>query len=148
MPPGTPYMAFTATATNSVHIEVMKLLEMDDCIEISSSPDRCNIFYEVCDCTSVEWDLSWLMGSFRENLHKTPQVIVYCQSLDMCASLYAHFHFELGDVSYYPAGVVQLSENRLFGMFHASTSQHNKDIILQSLMKPDGIVKVVGYQKR
>ena len=82
------------------------------------------------------------MVSLRENLQKTPRVIVYCQSLDMCASLYAHFHFELGDLSYYPAGVAQLSENRLFGMFHANTPQQNKDVIQQSLMKPDGVVRV------
>ena len=73
VPPGTPYMTLTATATKSVHIEVMKLLEMDDCVEISSLPTdvtfsmkcvrdlwsawetdvtfsmKCNIFYEVCE---------------------------------------------------------------------------------------------------
>ena len=64
----------------------------------------------------------------------------YCQSLDMCSSIYADFHFELGDASYYPVGAAHLSENRLFGMFHSNTPQHNKDIILQSFLKPDGIV--------
>lgn len=27
--------------------------------------------------------------------------IMYCQSLNMCANLYAHFLYELGDASYY-----------------------------------------------
>ena len=84
VPPGPPHMALTATATKSVHTEVIKSLEMDECVKISSSLDRLNIFYEVCDHTSVESDMSWLMVSFRENLQKTPLVIVYCQSLHVC----------------------------------------------------------------
>ena len=47
VPPGTPYMTLTATATKNVSNEVMKLLEIDECVEISSSPDRRNIFYGV-----------------------------------------------------------------------------------------------------
>ena len=87
--------------------------------------------------------MAWLILSLQENLQKTPRVIVYCQSLDMCSSIYADFHFKLGDASYYPVGAAHLSENRLLGMFHSNTPQHNKDIILQSFLKPDGIVRVV-----
>ena len=36
--------------------------------------------------------------------------------------------------SYYPAGSPHLSDHRLFGMFHSCTPQHNKDVILESLM--------------
>ena len=49
----------------------------------------------------------------------------------------------IGDKSYYPAGSEQLSENRLFGMYHSCTPQHNKDVILHSLRRPDGVVRVV-----
>ena len=73
----------------------------------------------------------------------SPRVIVYCRSLDMCADLYAHFHCELGIDSYYPPGADAISDNHLFGMFHANTPQHNKDVILKSLTKPDGVVRVV-----
>ena len=92
VPPGTPYMALTATATKSVHSEVMQCLEMEKCVQISLSPDRPNIFYEVRGRTTIELDLAWLILSLRENLQKTPRVIVYCQSLDMCSSIYADFH--------------------------------------------------------
>ena len=36
-----------------------------------------------------------------------------------------------------------MSENRLFGMYHANTPSHNKDVILQSMQKEDGVVRVV-----
>lgn len=62
-----------------------------------------------------------------------PCVIVYCHSLDMCVDLYAHFHYELGNDSYYPPGADATSDN------HANTHQRK----LKSLTKPDGEVRVV-----
>ena len=46
-------------------------------------------------------------------------------------------------MSYYPPGSNKISDNRLFGMFHASTPEHNEDVILKSLCKSDGVVRVV-----
>ena len=37
----------------------------------------------------------------------------------------------------------ELSENCLFGMFHASTPQHSKDVIMGSLQDCHGTVRVV-----
>ena len=142
-PPGTPYMACTATVTRSVYKEVISALEMVNCVKVSTSPDRPNIYYEVKPRTDVHADLSNLLSSLRAQLVRAPRVVVYCRSLDTCARLYAHFHYKLGSASYYPAGAPQLSDNRLFGMFHACTDQHNKDVILKSLAIADGIVRVV-----
>ena len=50
---------------------------------------------------------------------------------------------ELQEASYYPRDSERISDNRLFGMFHSSTCQHNKDIILKSLHVADGVVRVV-----
>ena len=36
-----------------------------------------------------------------------------------------------------------MSENRLFGMFHASTPQHRKDVIMGILQDCHGTVRVV-----
>ena len=93
--------------------------------------------------TTFEEDLDEVLSSLKAKSVHAPRVIVYCRSLDMCADLYAHFNFELGDDSYYPEGSPHLSENRLFGIFHASIPQHNKDVILQSLLHSDGVVRVV-----
>ena len=69
--------------------------------------------------------------------------IVYCRSLNLCSSLYFFFLSNLGPESYYPLGSVEVSDNRLFGMFHAQTPQHNKDVILSSMQKEDGVVRIV-----
>ena len=143
VPPGTPLMACTATASMSVKKEIIESLEMTGCVEVTASPDRPNIFYEVKPRSDVDTDFLPLVSTLREKSINTPRVLVYCQSLDMCADLYAHFHYELGEASYHPPGSPHLSDFRLFGMFHASTPQHNKDVILKSLLVPDGVVRVV-----
>ena len=58
----------------------------------------------------------------------------------MCASLYAHFVRYLQDASYYPPGVEQVSDNRLFAMFHSCTDEHNKRVVMSSLSQADGVV--------
>ena len=87
----------------------------DECFTWSSK-------YFLCG-TSFETDLDHVLSSLRTNFINAHRVLVYCQSLDTCADLFAHFHYELGDDSYYPPGSPHLSDYRLFGMFHASTTR-------------------------
>ena len=60
----------------------------------------------------------------------------------MCADLYVHFLYTLGDKSY-PQHAPKISDNKLFAMFHSNTPEHNKSIVLQSMVKVDGIVRIV-----
>lgn len=143
IPPGTPYMVCTATATREVYKEVTLALEISDCMKISVSPNRPNIYYQVKFRTEVESDFSDLVCSLRVNLIKTPKVIVYCQTLNKCSELYEHFLDKLGPSSHYPPGAPHLSDNRLFGMYHSGTPQYNKDVILKSLPEREGVVRVV-----
>ena len=61
----------------------------------------------------------------------------------MCTDLFALFSYAIGSDQYNPPGSPELSNNRLFGMFHASTPQHSKDVIVKSLMDPCGVVWIV-----
>lgn len=96
IPVGTPCMACTATATRSVREEVIVSLEMDGCVTISVSPDRPNIFYEVRQRTDIISDMAYLVQALGEQQINTPRMIVYCQSLDTCSDLFAHFLYHLG----------------------------------------------------
>ena len=49
----------------------------------------------------------------------------------------------MGKSLYYPPSAPERSENRLFGLFHASTPQHSKDVIMGSLQDCHGTVRVV-----
>ena len=37
----------------------------------------------------------------------------------------------------------QVSDNRLFAMFHSCTGEHNKWVVMSSLSRADGVVRVV-----
>ena len=136
-------MACTATASRSVKKEVIDTLEMSGCAEVITSPDHPNIFYSVQARSDISTDFLPLISTLKEKAVLAPRVLVYCQTLDMCADLYAHFQYELGESSYYPSSSPHLSEHRIFGMFHTCTPQHNKEVILKSLQVPDGVVRVV-----
>ena len=84
-----------------------------------------------------------MLESLKIHHQKAERVIMYCRTLDMCTHLYSHFLYELGKNAYYPSGAEELCCNRLIAMYHACTPQCNKDIVLKSLQKPDGIVRVV-----
>ena len=57
----------------------------------------------------------------------------------MCCS---HCSYERKS-QYYPPSAPELNENHLFGMFHASTPQHSKDVIMSTLQDYHGTVGVV-----
>ena len=61
----------------------------------------------------------------------------------ICADLFSCFSYEKGKGQYYPLSAPKLSENRLFGMFHAGTPQHSKDVRMGSFQDCHGTVKVV-----
>ena len=94
---------------------------------VYTSPDQPNIFCAVHQRSDIETDMKRVLSSLRDHQNRAPRVIVYCRTMNMCADLYAHFHFELGDSSYYPSG----------------TPEHNKEVILKSLTDPNGVTRVV-----
>ena len=61
----------------------------------------------------------------------------------ICADLFSHFSYEMGKSQYYPPSAPELSEYGLFGMIHASTPQHSKDVIMGSLQDCHGTVRIV-----
>ena len=95
IPPMTPLLACTATVAKSVREEVIKSLEMVAYEIISKSPDRPNIFYKVQRMTESETDLRPYIESLRVHQIKSPRIIVYCRSLNMCSELYAFFCISL-----------------------------------------------------
>ena len=143
VPRGIPLLAATATATPAVRREVIDLLDMRGCEFVFVTPDRPNIYYEVRQRTDIEADLQPLVHSLLAERNKAKRVVVYCRSLNMVADLYAHFLYTLGDDSYYPEGAQHISDNRLFGMYHANTSPHNKEVIQTSMLDADGVVRIV-----
>ena len=143
MPACTPMLATTATVTKEMRDSIIETLDMVGCCLVCESPNKPNISYEVRRKGTIEEDFKDVVTDLAENNIKARRVLVYCQSLDMCASLFAHFLYCLQDASYHPTSAEQISDNRLFGMFHSCTDAHNKKVIMDSLCQANGTVRVV-----
>ena len=100
---------------------------MSDVVTVKLSPNRS---YVERRRTGLETDFSELLSTLKEKQKDTLRVVVYCRTLMICADLFSHFSYEMGKSQYYPPSAPELKENRLFGMFHASTPQHSKDVIV------------------
>ena len=112
LPANTPMLATTATVTQTMLQDITRSLNM---IEYHVTPERSNIFYRVKNRTSIENGLGH-MSDLKLDSIKASRVLIYCQSLNMCSTLYAHFLYELDDLSYYPINGDKIASNRLFGM--------------------------------
>ena len=64
---------------------------------VCTSPDRPNIFYQVRPRVDIDTNMLSVVQSLKDLRSNAPRVLIYCRSLDMCANLYAHFLYELGD---------------------------------------------------
>ena len=90
-----------------------------------------------------EEELTWRpisLSTLKEKQKYTLRVVVYCRTLMICADLFSRFSYEMGKSQYYPPSAPELSENCLFGMFHA---QRSKDVIMGSLQDCRGTLSVV-----
>ena len=83
------------------------------------------------------------MSTLQEKQKDTLRIVVYCRTLMICADLFSRFSYEMGKSQYYTPSAPELSENRLFGMFHASTPQHSEDVIMGSLPDCHSTFRVV-----
>ena len=91
---------------------------MSEVVTVKLSPNHSNIMYVERRRTDLETDFSESLSTLKEKQKDTLRVVVYCRTLMICANLFSHFR---GKSQYYPPSAPELSENHLFGMFHAST---------------------------
>ena len=69
--------------------DIIDCFDMNECVMISASPNRPNIFYAVCKRTTIDEDMGHIVKDVKINNLKSNRIIVYCRSLNMCAELYA-----------------------------------------------------------
>ena len=115
---------------------------MSEVVTVKLIPNCSNIMYVERRRTDLETDFSESLSTLKEKHKDSLRVVLYCRTLIICAALCSRFSNEMGKSQYYPPSAPELSENRLFGMFHTSTPQHSKDVIMGSLQDCHGTVSV------
>ena len=108
------------------------------------SANRPNIWYSVQTVNrDVHVGFQWLVGKLKVKRTNLPKTIVFCRSINTCASLYKMFITDLQEESYEPCGSHPSIGNRWFAMYHARIADNEKKQILKSMRKPNGNCRVL-----
>ena len=86
---------------------------------------------------------SWLIDALKQKCTSLDRVVVFCQSLHTCASLYKLFGVNLREEGYKPVGSAPNVSKRLFAMYHSKVDESDKKDILTSLRNENGVCRVL-----
>ena len=144
-PAGTAICCLTATATSKTRSKVWKILGVNHkhTKEIYVSPDRHNIKLSMAKVTQQEVAdvsmLHWIIADVRDRGVECARTLVYCKSIMDCATLFRTFH-KLLQGNMYIQNRAHTVSNRLVAMYHHSTPDRIKELVLQSMLEPEGTV--------
>ena len=144
IPSGLPFIALTATASKKTKKEIWKVLECASPYEVVESPDRQNIAYvsqHIDSGQEVNNYFGWLVEAVKENGENTERVLIYCQTVKQCASLYQLFANELSELMYSDKSFDP--RKRLVEMLHSKTPASVKNTVLDSFSKENGHIRVL-----
>ncbi|EPX74582.1 RecQ type DNA helicase Rqh1 [Schizosaccharomyces octosporus yFS286] len=131
---GVPLMALTATANEVVKKDIINTLRMDHCLELKSSFNRPNLFYEI----RPKKDLYTELYRFLSNGHMHESGIIYCLSRTSCEQVADKLRKEYGlKAWYYHAGIDKNERQRIQSEWQAG----NYNIIVATIAFGMGVDK-------
>ena len=134
-------LALTATASPKSRTSIMKKLCMEKASVIVGNCDRHNI---ILNCVKAprngESAFLWLMESLKSEQERCPKTVIYCRSIKSCSILFKIFTDFLGDRAHHGS---KSAKNRLFAMYHHSTSTKCKKVVVSEFPKSDTHLRVV-----
>ena len=140
----------TATVNQQDRKYIMESLGLKECQNIVGDHcdlNRKNILYKKVfrqgqDLDAFEGISRPIAMNLLEYKIQHPLTINIYLPLNWCGFAYKIFESVLGSLQYYPAGSLQIPENRLFAQFHVSQTKQMKDQILHHICSPVSIVRV------
>ena len=96
-------MALTATAVRRTKDIIVKSLAMKHPITITASPNKSNVNYSVQVMNTslpMLYYFKWLTEELKEKGMSADRVIIYCQRVKQCHTLYSMLLDEIGDIVY------------------------------------------------
>ena len=125
-------MALTATATTTLMASVIRTLCMCQVAIVAISPDTQNIRHAVAPFVSIEESFSPIVKKLAEKKVLMDRILIFCQTLDDCSTLYLFFKDCLGKNFLYPSDAPDLSKYRLVEMYTSCTETGVKNQIIAS----------------
>ena len=125
--------------------KIFDVLCLDHCntFAVDMSPERSNIKYAI-QYVENSMDLSEVFGELIADIKQQKQstrTIIYCQTRKQCAILWQMFKLNLEE-QFYRNGT-ESPENCLIQMFHGGTPNSAKSLIVDDMLRSDGIIQVL-----
>lgn len=115
-------------------------------VVVSMSPNKPNIFYEVCE-KSAENALEKVFTTYAKDIRvkkmNADRIIIFTQSYEDCSNIYLFFKRYLGSDLSNPPGLQQFAKFRYVDMFTACTHADVKSTILQQFKDPNSHLRIV-----
>lgn len=115
---------------------------MEEASLVHVSMERVNIYYEVVISKYDDMSsLNWFVENIRNDEISAKKVIIYCRNVKTVASIYEFFSLSLGVNQFKNAEAA--IENRMIAMFHRSTTEERKMLVLSEFKKPSSVIRLV-----
>ena len=134
-------MALTATAIKKTKDVIVKSLSMNQPATVTAWPNKSNVSYSVHLMNKgipVLQYFKWLTEELRMKGMYAERVIIYCQTVKQCHTLYSILLDDIGK-AVYPNS--DNKNERLVEMLHSTTPERVKDSIIKSMAVYNGIVR-------
>lgn len=144
--PNAVTLALTATATPVSIENLLRELCIKDCAVVKSSPDRSNVFLEVCQRLGNNKGLDSYRAVFDpmivelNNLKQSYPLTIMYMPLKYCGFAYRYFDSKVHDKFCHQ---LNLPENCLFAQFHAESTNDMKDAILNEIKKVKPNIRLI-----
>jgi len=135
LPKSVCLMALTATPTTQFVSIVQLRLAMQNPKMIGLNVERSNIKYLVKESDTVD-ELTDMFTEQLMSTHKnTPKIVIFCQTLQACAEMYASMKTKLSPNITEPPGLPNIPELRLVTLFTAASTNEMREMILKQFCK-------------
>ena len=131
IPKAVKILALTATATKETLESVIGRLALQDPAIIGLPPDRNNIKYSVKECPSMKELCHKLTDELNSKQSQTPKTVLFCQSLQHCANIFATIKRLLGENITEPPGSPPDITNCIVSVFTSVSTTQMRELLLQ-----------------
>ncbi|XP_066931720.1 bifunctional 3'-5' exonuclease/ATP-dependent helicase WRN-like [Clytia hemisphaerica] len=138
-----PILALSATVNIDFTELIIATCKLRNLKIVHSCSDRPNIrLSHVSLPEKSPLCFQWVVDQLREYRRSCPKILIYCRTQSLLFWLYAQVRFLLKGFAYID-DVEKTPENCLVGMYHSNTLDPNKALVLNSLTKNEGNIRVV-----
>ena len=142
-----PVLVLTGNATRATKSGIIDSLGLSDPVIVESNPNRANLYYASRVHPNrgdgkLESILQPIVAELKANNNQMPLTLIY-GNLETGAKCFLYYSNSMGADQYYPSTTLPLAKNRLFSQYHAQYPEHERNLIVEELVKGPCIHRIL-----